>query len=774
MSQWSSLLKLTGVHQDQVLGLYSHDLLPMEVRQYLAPWIESQDWKQGAKDCSLANVQFQNLLEHLDTQYSRFTQEQDMLQKHNLRRFKLTIQNQYQAKPQKLAELIRDVLRHEKQILLQAQEAQNQPGAPAPASMEVGEHWEIEQRVKEVKEKMQLLEQEVKFLEDQQETFHFKYNNFQVIVTARVNASDELLKTKRTELQEQLNELDKKRKEVLDQVKMLLGLCETLVVFLQKELNDWHIRQKLFCIGAPTNTCLTKLESWVTRSVEVLFQLRRLLLLLAELPLSISYELDPLKTDPPILEKRLLEMLCCLLKISFVVDKQPIMAYPCRRPLVLKTSTQFSVGARLLVNLPKLKNSMKVSYSIDKDPPNMKGYRGFNVLGPQPKALEDFQGQGLMVEYKHLTLKDKRIGPGGKGGKGANDGALSVLEELHIITFTTQFDYQGLKLDLEAATLPFVVISNISQFVGAWASVLWFNLLSSDPKDLTFFSKTPDAPWLLLADALSWQFSFTTKRGLNSDQLNMLEKKLCGTTPRQDSSVPWSKFAKENMPRLTFTFWTWFDATLNLVKQHLEDIWNDGHVMGFLSRSKEESLLDTKMEGTFLLRFSESIAEGGITFSWVEYQENGSPKICSVHPYTKRELSFIPLTEIIRNYQLLVQENIPENPLKYLYPNIPKDQAFGQYYEHRIEMTLEYQKYLKRKLIMVSERQDDAQDSIGPGTPQHNEVDVNSLIENLYMDQSTDQPTSQELDRYMMNADSDPMMSFTDAGIYAECFGDLQ
>lgn len=56
-----------------------------------------------------------------------------------------------------------------------------------------------------------------------------------------------------------------------------------------------------------------------------------------------------------------------------------------------------------------------------------------------------------------------------------------------------------------------------------------------------------------------------------------------------------------------------------------------------------------------------------------------------MQPYTKKELSHIPLTEIIRNYQLLAEENIPENPLRYLYPNIPKDDAFGKYYEQRNE-----------------------------------------------------------------------------------------
>lgn len=45
--------------------------------------------------------------------------------------------------------------------------------------------------------------------------------------------------------------------------------------------------------------------------------------------------------------------------------------------------------------------------------------------------------------------------------------------------------------------------------------------------------------------------------------------------------------------------------------------------MGFVSKGKERLLLKKKQNGTFLLRFSESIKDGGITFSWVQYSNDG-------------------------------------------------------------------------------------------------------------------------------------------------------
>ncbi|KAG8535820.1 hypothetical protein GDO81_027701, partial [Engystomops pustulosus] len=103
-------------------------------------------------------------------------------------------------------------------------------------------------------------------------------------------------------------------KEILDQIKQLLGLCETLLGFLHQELNDWLQRERLSCIGADTTTCLRQLEIWVTKTVEVFFQLRRILRNLTEHSMQVSYEGDPLKIEPPKLQERLLEMLLCLLQ----------------------------------------------------------------------------------------------------------------------------------------------------------------------------------------------------------------------------------------------------------------------------------------------------------------------------------------------------------------------------------------------------------------------------------------------------------------------------
>lgn len=55
-------------------------------------------------------------------------------------------------------------------------------------------------------------------------------------------------------------------------------------------------------------------------------------------------------------------------------------------------------------------------------------------------------------------------------------------------------------------------------------------------------------------------------------------------------------------------------------------------------------------------------------------------KFNSVEPYTKNRLSALPFADIIRDYKVISDGVVPENPLKFLYPDIPKDEAFGRLY----------------------------------------------------------------------------------------------
>ncbi|XP_037702446.1 signal transducer and activator of transcription 2 isoform X3 [Choloepus didactylus] len=608
--------------------------------------------------------------------------------------------------------MIFNLLLEEKRILIQAQRVQLDQGEPAPdvPPVESQQH-EIESRILELRAMMEKLVKSISQLKDQQDVFCFRYKTGTPV---RASSLDPHQTRQQQLLQETLNELDKRRKEVLDASKALLGRLTTLIELLLPELEEWKGQQQKACIGDSMDHGLEQLEKWFTDGAKFLFHLRQLLKELKGLSRMVSYMDDPLTKGVDLREAQVTELLQRLLHSAFVVETQPCMPQTPHRPLILKTGSKFMVRTRLLVRLQEGNESLTVEVSIDRNPPQVQGFRKFNILTSNWKTLtpEKGQRQGLIWDFGHLTLVEQRSAG---SGKGSNKGPLCVTEELHIISFTVKYTYQGLKLELKTDTLPVVIISNLNQLSIAWASILWFNLLSSNPQNQQFFSNPPKAPWSLLGPALSWQFSSYIGRGLNPEQLGMLRDKLFGQNSRVGSAMlSWADFTKRESPPGRLPFWTWLDKILDLVHDHLKDLWNDGFIMGFVSRRQERRLLKKTISGTFLLRFSES-SEGGITCSWVEHQDDDKVQIHSVQPYTKEVLQSLPLTEIIRHYQLLAEENIPENPLCFLYPRIPRDEAFGRYYQEKVNLQ-EQRKYLKHRLIMVSNRQvDELQQPLEPG-----------------------------------------------------------
>nr|XP_020481360.1 signal transducer and activator of transcription 1-like [Labrus bergylta] len=125
--------------------------------------------------------------------------------------------------------------------------------------------------------------------------------------------------------------------------------------------------------------------------------------------------------------------------------------------------------------------------------------------------------------------------------------------------------------------VPVVVISNVCQLPSGWASILWYNMLTSEPRNLKFFLSAPQAKWSQLSELLSWQFSSVTKRGLNQEQLNMLADKLLGAKAKRnpEGQIPWTKFCKSANEK-AYSFWLWIEGILDVIKRHLLSLWNDG------------------------------------------------------------------------------------------------------------------------------------------------------------------------------------------------------
>ncbi|OCT61990.1 hypothetical protein XELAEV_18043074mg [Xenopus laevis] len=680
MAQWNQLQQLDTRYLEQLHQLYS-DSFPMELRQFLAPWIESQDWAFAASKESHATLVFHNLLGEIDQQYSRFLQESNVLYQHNLRRIKQFLQSTYLEKPMEIARIVARCLWEEGR-LLQTAVAAAQQGGPAshPNAAVITEKQQmLEQHLQDVRKKVQDLEQKMKT-----STQLYVPLLSTTLDLSELNGNNQsVTRQKMQQLEQMLTALDQLRRTIISDLASLLSAMEYVQKNLtDEELADWKRRQQIACIGGPPNICLDRLENWITSLAESQLQTRQQIRKLEELQQKVSYKGDPIVQHRPMLEERIVELFRNLMKSAFVVERQPCMPMHPDRPLVIKTGVQFTNKVRLLVKFPELNYQLKIKVCIDKDSGEgaaLRGSRKFNILGTNTKVMnmEESNNGSLSAEFKHLTLREQRCG---NGGRANCDASLIVTEELHLITFETEVYHQGLKIDLETHSLPVVVISNICQMPNAWASILWYNMLTNNPKNVNFFTKPPIGTWDQVAEVLSWQFSSTTKRGLSIEQLTTLAEKLLGPGVNYSGcQITWAKFCKENMAGKGFSFWVWLDNLIDLVKKYMLALWNEGYIIGFISKERERALLSPKPPGTFLLRFSESSKEGGITFTWVEKDISGKTQIQSVEPYTKQQLNSMSFAEIIMGYKIMDATNILVSPLVYLYPDIPKEEAFGKY-----------------------------------------------------------------------------------------------
>ncbi|NXD55121.1 STAT1 protein, partial [Corvus moneduloides] len=656
MTQWYQLQQLDSKFLEQVHQLYD-DSFPMEIRQYLAQWLENQDWEHAASNVSFATLLFHDLLSQLDDQFSRFLIENNFLLQHNIRKSKRNLQDNFQEDPIHMAMIIYNCLKEERKILNSAQ-----------ASNEVTV---LKLIVATLTHALQDVEQDIKALEDMQDEYDFKCKTLQNREHESSNTSQEEYKKEQLSLQQMFLNLDLKRKEVVNKIVQLLHSTEhTQTALINDELVEWKHRQQTACIGGPPNACLDQLQNWFTTVAESLQQVRQQLKKLEELEQKFTYDPDPITKNKQFLQDLTHTLFKQLIQSSFVVERQPCMPTHPQRPLVLKTGVQFTVKLRYVFPFPYSCFVVRLSchwLSTARGIAQPVLFRKFNILGTNTKVMnmEESTNGSLAAEFRHLSLKSFPLF--------FLKGPLIVTEELHSLSFETQLCQPGLVIDLETTSLPIVVISNVSQLPSGWASILWFNMLSTDPKNLSFFLNPPCAKWSKLSEVLSWQFSSVTKRGLNADQLSMLGEKLLGM-------VCFHHRWPENINDKNFPFWLWIEGILELIKKHLLCLWNDGCIMGFISKERERALLKDQSPGTFLLRFSESSREGAITFTWVEGSQNGKSAAENLlEPYTKKELSAVTFPDIIRNYKVMAAENIPENPLRFLYPNIPKDNAFGKY-----------------------------------------------------------------------------------------------
>uniref|UniRef100_A0A8P4FYF5 Signal transducer and activator of transcription n=1 Tax=Dicentrarchus labrax TaxID=13489 RepID=A0A8P4FYF5_DICLA len=645
MAMWIQAQQLQGEALHQMQALYGQHF-PIEVRHYLAQWIESQLWDSVELDNPSEEAKAKRLLDNLVAELQRKAQlqggEDGFLLKIKLGHYANQLKSTYDRCPLELVRCIKHILHSEQRLVQEATNVSVEGVVGAMDSLSQ-RHQQINQAFEELRLATQETENELRKLQHSQEYFIIQY---QENLLFRPDLSEQHQKTL-----------------------ALLRKQQTLI--LDEELIQWKRRQQLAGNGGPHEGGLDVLQSWCEKLADLIWQnrqqIRRCEHLTQQLPLPGPMEelLSKLNAD-------ITDIISALVTSTFIIEKQP--------PQVLKTQTKFAATVRLLVG-GKL--------NVHMNPPQVKAVI---VSEQQAKALlknesthsessgeilnnncvmEYHQATGtLSAHFRNMSLKRIK--------RSDRRGAESVTEEKFTVLFESQFSVGGNELVFHVKTLslPVVVIVHGSQDNNATATVLWDNAFA-EPGRVPFI--VPDKVlWPQLCEALDMKYKaeMHSGRGLSEDNLVFLAQKAFTSSSNnpedyRNMTISWAQFNRESLPGRNFTFWQWFDGVVELMKKHLKPHWNDGAILGFVNKQQAQDMLLSKPNGTFLLRFSDSEI-GGITIAWVAENPNkpGERLVWNLLPYTTKDFSIRSLADRISDL----------NHLLFLYPNRLKDEVFAKYY----------------------------------------------------------------------------------------------
>lgn len=652
MSLWGLISKMSP---EKLQRLYVD--FPQRLRHLLADWLESQPWEflvgSDAFCYNMASALLSATVQRLQASAGEQGKGSSILPHIS------TLESIYQRDPLKLVATIRQILQGEKKAVIE--EFRHLPG-PFHRKQEELKFTtalgRLQHRVRETRLLRESLQQGAK-------TGQVSLQN---LIDPPANGAGP-------------------KEDLATMLQGTVGDLEATQALVLKRIQIWKRQQQLAGNGTPFEESLAGLQERCESLVEIYSQLQQ------EIGAA-SGELEP-KTRASLIS-RLDEVLRTLVTSSFLVEKQP--------PQVLKTQTKFQAGVRFLLGLQFLGTSAK--------PPMV---RADMVTEKQARELSLAQGPGTGVEstgeimnntvplensipsnccsalFKNLLLK--------KIKRCERKGTESVTEEKCAVLFSTSFTLGPNKLliQLQALSLPLVVIVHGNQDNNAKATILWDNAFSE--MDRVPFVVAERVPWEKMCETLNLKFmaEVGTSRGLLPEHFLFLAQKIFNDNSLsveafQHRCVSWSQFNKEILLGRGFTFWQWFDGVLDLTKRCLRSYWSDRLIIGFISKQYVTSLLLNEPDGTFLLRFSDSEI-GGITIAHVIRGQDGSSQIENIQPFSAKDLSIRSLGDRIRD---LAQ-------LKNLYPKKPKDEAFRSHYKPE-QMGKDGRGYVSTTIKMTVER----------------------------------------------------------------------
>lgn len=652
MAQWMHMSQMIQCLSDETINsLYPPSAFPIEVRHFLAEWIESQRWEELVPDNVEKEGQARALLEQIISLLQSIAhQNANVVDKMKLMQISRNM-GMFQQQPLQFGMMVRDILRKERVLLsTTAQMPQTSQYATYPSSessyrMQDVDHLVLKVlEVQDIRQKMHQLQEELNW-----EKQNFESLQSPIQQNGLDSSSDmQKLQNHIQQLEYNLKAMSSKRFQLLQECVDCLDQCQTR---LTSQLKAWRWEQHKATIGLPFDDNLNPLQTWCEQLLGVNGKLRQELMLIGEII--------------PELQERLAKLLQVLIQSSLVVDKQP--------PQVIKTQSKFSTMVRYLLGekvAPGKPVVLKAHIINELQARNLGSVPGDNVgeLINNTAILEhNTSSKSTCATFRNMSIK--------KIKRADRKGSESVTEEKFALLFSTEITITGCDTPyrIQMISLPLVVIVHGSQDNNALATIIW-DCAFSEPDRVPFV--VPErVPWRMMYSTLNSKFTSEVQTSHNLDQYNQhfLAQKIFNKPDFADDfsnmSVSWSQFNKEVLPGRPFTFWQWFEGVMELTKKHLKNYWSEGLIFGFIGKQHLHLILKDRPNGTFLLRFSDSEI-GGITIAYVSATENGGQKIQNIQPFTKKDLEIRCLGDRIRDI----------GHITYLYPEFPKDDVFKKFY----------------------------------------------------------------------------------------------
>uniref|UniRef100_A0A2I3TXL3 Signal transducer and activator of transcription n=1 Tax=Pan troglodytes TaxID=9598 RepID=A0A2I3TXL3_PANTR len=641
MAGWIQAQQLQGDALRQMQVLYGQHF-PIEVRHYLAQWIESQPWDaidlDNPQDRAQATQLLEGLVQELQKKAEHQVGEDGFLLKIKLGHYATQLQKTYDRCPMELVRCIRHILYNEQRLVREANNCSSPAGILVDAMSQ--KHLQINQTFEELRLVTQDTENELKKLQQTQEYFIIQYQESLRIQAGQLRPPQERLS----------REDGLQQRQVSLEPGCSVRAADTAAVRWswprrhQKSLQLLRKQQTIILdddwpgmAGPPEGspgraTVLMVCEKlaeiiWQNRQ-----QIRRAEHLCQQLPIP-----GPVEEMLAEVNATITDIISALVTSTFIIEKQP--------PQVLKTQTKFAATVRLLVggklnvhmNPPQVKATIiseQQAKSLLKNE-NTRNECSGEILN-NCCVMEYHQATGtLSAHFRNMSLKRIK--------RADRRGAESVTEEKFTVLFESQFSVGSNELVFQVkGRVPFAVPDKVL--------------------------------WPQLCEALNMKFKaeVQSNRGLTKENLVFLAQKLFNNSSSHledysGLSVSWSQFNRENLPGWNYTFWQWFDGVMEVLKKHHKPHWNDGAILGFVNKQQAHDLLINKPDGTFLLRFSDSEI-GGITIAW----KFDSPErnLWNLKPFTTRDFSIRSLADRLGDLSYLI----------YVFPDRPKDEVFSKYY----------------------------------------------------------------------------------------------